>query len=316
MIAVILAVKGSSAGSPQPPPTLRTRALPGFDIDLPSGDIKDVSSEYSHGRLTISPPNFGVQVGWEPGTIKDLDLDRVFNLLAPVLAEKLGGTAHDVRRNVYVANADSLPSRSWTEGVGGGSVWMTQLDCGTRRLTITTGGRGEGVEPLHKQIVGTLRCRPDPAKERATGDVPVVVDTVERWARLPRKDLRTNEDLQLTNGKSVFVARAVAGANLDEVMAMVVQSPAHIGERQGDHWPLELNGNKGFAMAKVCPELNVSLLLEWISFKPDPGDGLALLRRARCRRRNEAAQVWPDLQTPPPASTPAVTKNRTGGTPP
>jgi hypothetical protein len=250
------------------------------------------------------------------GTIKDLDLDRVIHQLAPVLAGKLGGTAHDVRRNVYVANADSLPSRSWTEGVGGGSVWVTQLDCGTRRLTITTGGRSEGVEPLHKRIVGTLRCRPDPVKERATGDIPVVVDTADRWARLPRKDVRSNEDLQLTNGKSVFVARAVAGANLDEVMAMVVQSPAHIGERQGDHWPLELNGNKGFALAKVCPDLNVSLLLEWIPFKPDPGDGLALLRRARCRRRDEAPQVWPDLQITPPASTPAVTKNRTGGTPP
>jgi hypothetical protein len=285
--------------------------LPGFDVDLPTGDIRDVSSEYSWGRLTISPPNFGVQVQWEPGTIKNLDLNSVINQLGPTFAEKLGGKVHDVRRDVSVANADSLPSRSWTEGVGAGSLWMTQLDCGTRRLTIVTGSsRGLGVQQLHERIIGTLRCHPDPSRDRAAGDVPVIVDG--RWARLPRKDLQPNEDLQLTNGKSLLVARAVAGANLGEVIGLAL--PAQRAQ-QGDHWLIEIDGKKGVALAKVCPDLHVSLLLEWIAFKPDPEDGLAFLRRARCRRRDEAAQAWPDLRITP-ESAPATTKNRTAGAPP
>lgn len=277
-----LALRSGGRGSP-----LKARALPGFEVGLPAGDVRENNLGYESGRLTVEPAGGAttVQVGWEPGGSFD---DQM--------------VGNPVREPVVVPG--SAATRSSTVRTGSLTSWTTQIVCGARRVAITTAGEERGVESLHRQIAESFRCRVDPAREAAMEDVPVVFDLGAGWSRLPG----TSSQIQLTDGTHLAIAQSIAGVDLEGSPGRWFQSTqafpgVHLGDRQGDHWPLEMDRDgrraTGWAQLRTCPERRLTVLLMWLTLGGGPDQGLPALRRARCRSQNEPPQVWP-VQKPPP----------------
>jgi hypothetical protein len=275
---------------------LRARALPGFEIALPSGNEDgSLASDYANGKLWVKRPGGFtaiVQLYWEPG---DVDAETT-DALIQGLAASFGHPPKDVRANVHTSMPPGLRSRSLSARFGDAEFWITLVPCGTRHLTIVTTGQSWGAERLHQRIAGSLRCRPDPSKE-GLDVVPVIVDVGAGWFRSPS---RTGV-VQLTNASELFIAQAqlgdVAESSVEVLKSGRLVPGLEVGARQNDRWPLVLRAQgaarHGWLRALPCTARHVTLLIWWLAADDGPHHGKKLLDSVRCQKADEPAQVWP-----------------------
>jgi hypothetical protein len=296
VVSGVLAIWGSSRrGSSVADVPLQVRTLPGFDIGLPSGELKDDGRDYAVGRLLIREiggSDAVVNVKWEAGELLGDEIAEVF---AKTIAAASGHPKVD-RRTVEVSVPGGLPHRSWELVAGSKPCWVTQIGCGARRIFVTTTAANGGAT-LHQRVVGGFVCHPDPGREQALTEVPAVFDLDETWQRIPN----TPSQLQLTDGKNVVMAEPLPSADTNTAFETLIEVPGvlpgiAVGKRDDDQWPIRMTldgaARAGWMQLLPCPERNLTLLLVWLG----AGDGLdaggrATLRRARCRTRTEPLQA-------------------------
>lgn len=280
---------------------LSTRQLPGFSLELPGGEVVEEDSGYQTGRLMMKVEDGTrtfLTVGWEPGRASREDLE----LTGDAVATKYAAT----RRSLRLAG----PGGASVDGVVLDSdqltIQISMVDCGRRRITLAVGGAPD-VEALHRRILPTLACRPDPRLETdALGAVPVILD-LPGWTATDR----TDGQVVLSDGRSMLLLKSgvvSSKAGLGEVLAATFgaifretrelavtptgpDSASLTGTIDGNHV-------EGWARQIRCPAGGIMLM----AFAPDAGTAdqvRALTSSARCAQPGEAPQRWPDAPKPP-----------------
>jgi hypothetical protein len=278
------------------PPTLRARALPGFALDLPDGDIKQEDKNYRKGQFRIvrrAGVGSVMQVMWEPGGLYDDQEVAMDNMgMSAMLREE----ARAFAITPEIAIVGRYKTRSWAVRFGRQTSWSTQIVCGARRVTLITISGDAAVEQLHRRVAASFRCRPDAAKERTVGEVPVVFEVGARWFHQPSE----GHDFRITDGRFVLIARQIDGRILPAELRQFAEAALpgfKFHDRVGDDWPFELKEDgettRGWMTVRVCPE-GGQLLLMSLGDADGHKDARGLLARARCRRSDEPAQTWPD----------------------
>ncbi|HEY7373367.1 MAG TPA: hypothetical protein VIF57_14495 [Polyangia bacterium] len=276
---------------------LHTRAMPGFEIDLPDGEVADKGSGYRKGKLTIHDvngvPSF-VMVKWEPGGLSsDEDIEQSAKAMAAV--QHVEARSLSVRPDAAVAGKDR---RSWAARFGHSTFWETEVVCGARVVTLETESDRWGVERLHRRVAASFRCRPDPVKEQLVGDTPVTFDVGEGWYRVKSPP----GEVQLTDRKTILGARlfGVQTLNDETLQALATVIPGfEVGDRVDDDWkvrmPLGKRQGHGWLTLRRCRDAGASLFITALAFDAGQTVDRALLTRVHCRNPGEAAQTWPEL---------------------
>jgi len=284
---------------------LQRRVMPGFEIELPSGEAQDSGAGYVEGRFRIARAGgvpAVVRIFWQRGGLEN---GAEIDVGAKILTAELGGTVRAVEKDLAVAVPESAPTRSWMLETSNATALTTEVVCGARRVEIFTCSGRDGVAALHRRIAASFRCRPDPMLEKSVGEIPVVFGVGAGWSR---RRTRTRQ-VHLTDGQNNLSADAIAGAdhNGDELVRRIRSSGAaplaRFGERAGDHWPVTIDTQgehrEGWLQLRPCPDRQLTLVLMWLTPKHDDLDsGLQTLRRARCQGLDEPAETWPTASSP------------------
>lgn len=163
---------------------LERQALPGFSIGLPDGEIvtKEVG-EYGSGQLLIKEPGgwpVVAAVAWGRGGMDDETEEMVVQAAA---------RAHGAE-GMSVVGRPVWPVGEHRTGTvqlrGEVQVLLTYIECGARLVTInTTGSNGLDLARLHRRILASFACAPDPAQELdATTPPPVALDLPGDWSEV------------------------------------------------------------------------------------------------------------------------------------
>jgi hypothetical protein len=280
---------------------LHARALPGFEVDLPYGDESlEEGSSYASGHLIVKDPA-GIpaiaQVLWSSNRVDDATMNGFLEGLPALLHTPV----QDVRRNVLLLMPHGSTSRSAVARVKDADLWMTLVPCGARGLVVMTMSEHWSVDRLHERIAASLRCHPDPNKDGLEA-VPVILQLVPGWFRF---SAATNH-VQLTNGPELLLVQSVLGDVAEQAVeaakARDLFAGVQIGARQGDRWPIQLRQvdglQRGWLRSLPCATRHVTLLAWWVASDHGSHEGQKILDSARCRGKDEPAQVWPELMAP------------------
>jgi hypothetical protein len=278
---------------------MHTARLPGMQVDLPGGRVdRSTAKDYPLGSFTLDSVIAPVTVilAWEPGPLPDED---TMKRLLDSVARAFGKADH--REAVVVANPEGLPARSWhLRTSDGGAIWATFIACGGRQIRIIGGTRRGSGERLHRRMVGSFHCRPDPEQEASIGDLPVTFALPPGWSELPHE----SGQVMLTDGKWLLVARAMSGRPTDDAIGAILRGGlalgphSEVGAREGSDWPCRVKVGRlpmqGWLTFTYCPDRHKTLLVMALGADPNESAAVkALLPQARCRGLGEAAQVWP-----------------------
>jgi hypothetical protein len=279
---------------------LETRRLPGFELALPSGEIDLTNaSTYDRGQLTLKSAGGligGIELLWSMGHVNDAERLRGILAGATALAFERPPLGEPGQAAVLVPADPSPLSMSARDS----SAWLTRASCGARDLLIVTLSSKTGAERLHRRVAASLQCHAaaGEAARSASIDVPIVLDLDARWRRMPSGSI---DQLQLTDGSALLIAQLIYGTDPDKALDIMVSTHAipgvDIGQRDGDRWPFEMRANgtryPGHLEFRVCPELGQTLMLWWARVTDKATDDSPVLRTARCRKKDEPAQLWP-----------------------
>jgi hypothetical protein len=97
----------------------------------------------------------GIAVGWQADTFSRDDLQAI--AIATGSKRQLQGPA----RLVTTPGPDGVPVDTAVVGDGGSSVRVAAIGCGKRSVLLIAAG-GFGVEALHRRVLATFRCHPNP----------------------------------------------------------------------------------------------------------------------------------------------------------
>lgn len=285
-----------------PPPghaRLTTKELPGFSIDLPSGDVAKESLDYQTGTLLLGniAGSGGVAgVGWYAGS--DLPPGQA-EMLGRAMAGVTGGnnTTHGTMRG---PGGTSLPSL--VIDTDKGDLNMVFVPCGNRGVMVIS--LGDGAQALEQRMVASFRCKPDPAREReqATQGVTVHID-------LPDFRAVSHEaaQLQLTDGTSLVQLQSMVTGDPTKLQpllnavfvamgAELTFSTEHDG-RIPFQGTLENEHVIGFATAITCAGSTTVVFV----FSPDQAAADQLSQHVaslRCLAAGEPPQ-WNDVTSAP-----------------
>jgi hypothetical protein len=280
---------------------LRTRPMPGFDIDLPVGEENDYrAADYDDGHLVINDPG-GVpaqmQLRWQPGGLAHDD--------EVTLTNKVFGAVHNAEpRPISPAPKVAIAgqeTRSWAVQAGNETYWTTEVVCGARRVSLTTSSSRRGVERLHRRVARSFRCHPDPAREASVGkdngrhDVPLMFDLEPGWHRYRIE----RSQYSASNGRAALSAKVLEAPplpNTEMARKLLGAFPGvKLGEAAGNDWPFEMTVKgkpiRGWMTLRSCSN-HLQLLVFAFPVTDGAGDGHELLSRARCRKPDEAPQTW------------------------
>jgi hypothetical protein len=280
-----------------PPPSrasLTPRQLPGFAISLPSGDVKEERLDYMAGRVElvdVADSGGAIEVQWEPGGItsrEDLEL------LARGMAGAIGDNAPGVITKVPGPGGAQIETIEYASSKG--PVWISMVVCGGRRISLMTGG--SSIEALHRRMLPTLVCRPDPSRERSLDDLPLAIDLPAAWSSVKGEA----GQVELTDGANALILKPMSSlpTNDDEMpqlltglfQAMGVR--VAIGAKRDGRFPISgvIEGQNivGWVWPFSCSRGAVMVL--GISTDEPGADRLAELLRAKshCAGPNEVVR--------------------------
>jgi hypothetical protein len=231
---------------------------------------------------------FAVQ--WEPGSKLEPDeLKIAASLLAPALGAGAGPSSV-----TQVAGVDTIRFDS-----DKGLFELSMIPCGVRHVMIATGGTS-GIETLHRRILESFVCRPDPEQEKTSGSIafPLVLD-LPAWKVLTRD----GSQLQLTDGKAVLILQAVSrDIKLDLVkmiapMFKALGMDVEAGAIDHGRVPLKLSQggevSLGFAQLIQCPTAT-ALVLAIAEDQPTVDAMQTQIAAGRCMAPGDKPQDWPD----------------------
>jgi hypothetical protein len=273
---------------------LSVRHLPGFDISVPAGALSDEAVAYTVGTFTLrtAPAPAAIIVRWDPQRTDDDQLTARFT----ESARSQGG---HVERS-QVALADGQRASLWHLSLAA-ELWVTDVPCGGRQIRITTSSAVRGGARLHRRIVASVRCHPDPSREAALGDVPVVIPLPPGYKRVPAPV----GDLQLVSDRKLVWARMVAGHLGPATGAQALEQAGalgphvHVGAQDGDQFSFQNEAPDdrqfGWIATLNCRDLGASVWLIAMSriSRDDAKEGREILRQTRCRAVEEPPQPWP-----------------------
>jgi len=299
----------AASSDPQPSVELETHDLPGLVIDLPRGTQQDRPSSYAQGQRTVRAAAFSAvnAVAWRPGRFLD-DQSFEYGLQATLRALAAASetvTSEKVTKNIEVPLPKGLEGRSWKLEMPDREFWSTEMACGGRHVSIVTMSNAALAPKLHRKVVASVRCRPQAAMEATLLDIPVVLDLPSGWTQTQTKSKLAFGTLGLTDGVHFIAVNPVLSRlSAQQSLGVLKASKGFVQDvrlTSEDHDAITFEGTfEGRPMAGSmtyleCPELGRTLqLMSWSQERtPEPGAGLKLLRKARCRRANEQPQNWP-----------------------
>jgi hypothetical protein len=181
---------------------------------------------------------------------------------------------------------------------------MSVLVCGRRHVFVATGGNDPAPD-LHRRVIASFACKPDPAKEgTAAMTVPLVIELPD-WYIGDREP----DQLTLTDGDNLLLLRPhYASAKVDlemlvEPMFKAAGVQGRVTSRAGDRVNIALSDGteemSGWMRLVECP--TGSTLVLAIGAAQERLDMMyERVNSARCLRAGEAAQVWPDAPADAP----------------
>lgn len=296
---VVAGVAARWLAPPLPALPLRVYELPGFSISLPAAPVTTRDQDYSAGRVELDDiADLGAKITlrWEPGELLD---DAALQLAASTVIDVSGG-----------GSRTSVVER-W-QGPGGaevatviidvprGRLWGSLVMCGERQISLFSGDHRTMGE-LHRRILPTIVCRPDPALEAQAQQMPWTIALPKGWGSVEPK---LKGQVELINGAQVLLLRRSARVIDRDSLRKTLQSTftasgmqVTVGEGTGEFMPLlgSLEGEStvGWVWPIAC-ELG-SVVLIALTTEPASADELAALARTkgRCLARGETPPPWP-----------------------
>jgi len=254
---------------------LKPHALPGFAISLPEGDVLDDKSEkYSAGTYDYGVKgSWVVAITWTPGALSERDRSSYQEAWKLELTKPLALTAPNVKTETFA-------------GTNHGPARVSFVACGTRNLVIASVDHDD-VDKLHRDILATFACTPDPAKEHASG-ARVTLAEPSGW-------LRIGEDAKLLvlerdNGNQMLLGLFYPTKPDQAVYdKLVSRYQGTVGE--GDPRPVSAAAIRGWLRTLECGADNyvVAMYIE-------AGSGAAdrtTIDGVRCLRADEPEPTWP-----------------------
>jgi hypothetical protein len=171
------------------------------------------------------------------------------------------------------------------------------VGCGQRRLTLVTAG-GPVLDRLHRAMLASIVCRPDPKLETAAiREIPLRIE-LPGWKAVDRAE----GQLMLSDGRSYLLFRPglvssreqfneVIGATFGAMMPDMKVTPAGAeavavaGTMDGERvvgWARQLRCGPGLLVLLLAPDGATARRIG------------AIADRARCTRPGERGQEWPD----------------------
>lgn len=282
---------------------LAVRELPGLSIALPVGDASNESLAYDTGSVEydhVGGSRSVIKVIWEPGTMLNQD---ELDVVGRALASGLGGDGP--AKTILMPGPGGTPVKTVFMHIDGGSMWLSMLPCGSRRVMVASYG-DPAIESVQRRMLSSVQCRPDPAREGQVGTIPVVVD-LPGWGRTDDEP----GQLELSDGHSIALIKPMDPGFTEEdvgktvsVMFAGLGEDVTAGRASGGVTPLHgtLEGTEvvGFARILECPGANALLMA--LSPGQEQADQVAAeMQSARCLRPGEAPQSWPRASEGGPA---------------
>jgi len=269
--------------------TLRDRTLAGVTIALPHGD--EVPNPQQAASLVIQGIDgfdVGVAVVWQRGTWNDADVQAI----ADAGAAQAGAKPERLADSEVVL-PEGVTHRSYRAVTSDTTIWLTLFACGPRIFNVFSGGQDALV--LHRRILASLRCQPDPSD--ATASVPAIIDLPTGW-KLATSDSQQrtyeNDDQRLVVSAMDVISDGSLQSTM-EVAARKIGTGAQLGPRHDAPGP---DGQRavwsGFVPAGEstipfqlatwrCPNQAVSLVVFQIGGLEERS-AIDLLGRIRCAR--------------------------------
>jgi hypothetical protein len=273
---------------------LSVHTFPGFTIALPSGEIKSEDRDYTTGKLLMGKNGATsvIAVQWEPGgKLEPDELKMAASLLATALGAGAGPSSV-----TQVLGLDTIRFDG-----DKGLFQLSMIPCGVRHVMIATGGTS-GIETLHRRILESFVCQPDPEQEKVSGSIafPLVLD-LPGWKILTRDGTQ----LQLTDGKAVLILQAMSrdiDLDLIKMIAPMFKAQgmeAEVGAIDHGRVPLKLSQGSevslGFAQLIRCPTSTAMVLA--IAEDQPTVDALATrVAAGHCMKPGDKPQDWPDAK--------------------
>ena len=276
--------------------TLTRRNLPGFSIDLPSGIDSKLVTDYTAGKLfltKIGRTKATLHLGWQfsedIGEGEALELGRA-------AARGAGLDAAKVRVMPAINGAVTLALDAAPTSM------MSIHACGGRMIVAASTELGEA---MHRKILGSIDCHPDPKLETQTTEMPV-------WIDLPGYQIEEKGpgNMTLIGDGARVVMRHQPSASITPEMAQKLGEQflkiagfenATMGAPKGNLLTfvhhIDGNDEPGFFRFISCPTSNVLLL----AMAADRATADELEKRgaaARCLKPGEKAPTWPDYVEP------------------
>ena len=279
---------------------LKTRVLPGFSIDLPSGDTKEKPSSYAAGSihvLDVGGTGAVAAIDWEPGGRLDKDqLQMVGRTLSgsnqpgTITSRSLDGTRESGGPGVV---------ETLTLASDKGEIRMTALPCGVRHVIVMT--VGDHSEKLHGRMLASFRCTSDPSQETIATRIGIGLELPGWW-----KVSEEGPQIRLTDGQSLVILQA-GGVTTGPLKALLEKGFGALGkvtasdERADGLVPFEVAIDKeralGFLRQVMCPPSSTLVML----MSPDQASldrWASKIVSPRCLGPGEPAQQWPAAPAP------------------
>lgn len=284
--------------------SIERRDFGGFSLEVPSGDVIENRTEYTSGKLALK--NVGghrgaVIVQWElGGKLSPQELELTAGLMGKALGTQ--GTS----QLGTVPGPDGKPVDSIMFGDDKATLAMSMLTCGVRHVFVVTGGPDDSLG-LHKRIVASFTCKPDPAKEgTAQFRFPLLLELPDWY--VAERDI---DQIAITNGVTGHMTLRALPAGTKTDLAMLIEPmfkaagvEAKITNRVGDRISVHLTDGAdsmdGWATLIQCPDATAMVLA--IGIDQSSLDELYnRVTSARCLRPGEPMQEWPAAPSGAPA---------------
>jgi hypothetical protein len=270
---------------------LHDRELHGVTIGRPDGKPDADSDDPIAGKVFLTEPGgFEGAVGVQWSTGEALDDDGARATIAALAATQHGQAAL-IEHDDFVVG-DAIAHRSASIAKDDVLGWMTMFGCGSRQYVVIS--VGSGADALHRRMLASVRCRPDPRD--APAEPPIALDLPTGWQEQPgspgqRLYAGPGGDVGLLVGAAARLDESDVG-EIANAMGTAMGGALQLGARHPEGGRSMWSGTmtlQGEAMAVLvsfwaCPDRGLSLFAMYVHpTGTDEQPGIDLISKARCK---------------------------------